>query len=271
MCNFIIINILESILLFFYYLKYESNTFIVFINDEYIKNRNNKNLINDDKIIKSGEMNENIKNRDNKNLINDNKIINSSKKDEKYYINRINVLENKVKTLENKIKEMEINIKGKDKIINEILNNNDELENKVKTLENKIKEMEIKIKEKDKIINENINNNIKSINNNIDSKKISELEEEIKQLTTYILSPGEKLIYIKIISMDQKINFSIAAKNNDIFTIIENILYKYYPEYKKYDNYFLVGGRKIYKNLTIEENKIKNKDVLTLTQFDENS
>ena len=136
MCNFIIINILESILLYFLLFKHESNTFIDFINDEYIKNRNNKILIND------------------------NKINNSSQKDEKYYINRIN-----------------------------------ELENKVKTLENKIKEMEIKINEKDKIINEN--NNIKY--NNIDSKKISELEEEIKQLKTYILSPGEKLIYIKFI------------------------------------------------------------------------
>ena len=211
MCNFIIINILGCIILYFYYLKYRPNTFIDFINDEYIKNRNNKILIND------------------------NKINNSSQKDEKYYINKIN-----------------------------------ELENKIKTLENKIKEMEIKIKEKDKIINENINNN-KYINNNIDSKTISELEEEIRQLKAYILSPGEKLISIKFISMDQKINFSIAVKNNDIFSIIENKLYNYYPEYRKYDNYFLVGGRKIYKNITIRENKIKDKDVLTLTQFDENS
>ena len=51
-------------------------------------------------------------------MISDNEINNSSKKDEKYYINRINELENKVKALENKIKEMEIKIKEKDKIIN---------------------------------------------------------------------------------------------------------------------------------------------------------
>ncbi len=88
--------------------------------------------------------------------------------------------------------------------------------------------MEIKIKEKDKIINENINNNIKSINNKIESEKISELEEEIKQLKAYILSPGEKLISIKFISMDQNINFSIVVKNNDVFTTIESKFYNYY-------------------------------------------
>ena len=183
-------------------------------------------------------------------------IIKLLKKMINYYINRINELENKVKTLENKIKEMEIKIKEKDKIINENIN--------------KIKEMEIIIKEKDKIINENINH-LKSINNNIEIKKISELEEEIKQLKAYILSPGEKIIFIKFISMDNKINFSIAAKKSDLFTTIENKLYNHYPEYRNYDNYFLFGGRKIFRNKTIEENKIKNKDVLTLAQFDENS
>ena len=72
--------------------------------------------------------------------------------------------------------------------------------------------------------------------------------------------------------MDQKINFSIAVNNNDIFSIIENKLYNYYPEYRNYDNYFLFGGGKINRNKTIEQNKIKDKDILTLTQFnDENN
>ena len=69
--------------------------------------------------------------------------------------------------------------------INKIKN----LENKVKILENNIKEMEIKLKEKEKIINEGnlnlnkqINGNQSSSNSNFQVNRISELENEIKQL-----------------------------------------------------------------------------------------
>ena len=176
----------------------------------------------------------------NKSSLNDNKILFSENKDEKYYINKIN-----------------------------------ELENKVKTLENKIKEMEIKLKEKDKIINENLQNQIKrtnnSSNNNFQVNRISELEDEINKLKTYFLSPEDKLISIKLISIDQKVNFSTFAKVNDSFRKIEDIVYKKYPEYKEYENYFLVNGRKINKNKTLEENKIKDKDVLTLSKIDDDN
>ena len=139
--------------------------------------------------------------------------------------------------------------------------------------------MEIKIKEKDKIINEqklniqNLYNQIKinenSYKNNYQVNKISELEDEIKQLKSYILSPGEKIIFIKFISTDQKINFPIAVKTNDIFTKIENILYNKYPDYKEYDNIYLVNGNRINRNKTIEENNIKEKNVVTIATIDD--
>ena len=50
---------------------------------------------------------------------------------------------------------------------------------------------------------------------------------------------------------------------------IETILYNNYPKYKDTENYFLVNGKKINRNKTIEENKIKNNDVLTLNIIDE--
>ena len=178
----------------------------------------------------------------NKSSLNDknNKILFSENKDEKYYINKIN-----------------------------------ELENKVKTLENKIKEMEIKLKEKDKIINENLQNQINRINissnNNFQVNRILELEDEINKLKTYFLSPEDKLISIKLISIDQKVNFSTFAKVNDPFRKIEDIIYNKYPEYKEYENFFLVNGRKINRNKTLEENKIKDKDVLTLSKIDDDN
>ena len=130
--------------------------------------------------------------------------------------------------------------------------------------------MKIIINEKDKIINENLQNqiNITSSNNNSQINKISELEDEIKKYKTYFLSPGDKLISIKLISTDQKINFSTFAKINDKFTKIEDIIYNKYPEYQEYDNFFLVNGKKVNRNKTLEENNIKDNDVLTLSKID---
>ena len=48
-------------------------------------------------------------------------------------------------------------------------------------------------------------------------------------------------------------------------------MYNNYPDYEEYENYFLVNGRKINKNKTIEENSIKDKDVLTLLKIDDDN
>ena len=58
--------------------------------------------------------------------------------------------------------------------------------------------------------------------------------------------------------------FFFDIKNTDDFTNIEKILYKKYPKYKDFENYFLVNGTKINRHRTLEENKIKNNDILTL-------
>ena len=135
--------------------------------------------------------------------------------------------------------------------------------------------MEIIIKEKDKIINENLKNQInidnKLSNNNSQINRILELEDEIKKLKTYFLSPGDKLISIKLISTDQKVNFSTYAKVNDRFRKIEDIVYDKYPEYQEYENFFLVNGKRVNKNKTLEENNIKDEDVLTLSIIDDDN
>ena len=81
--------------------------------------------------------------------------------------------------------------------------------------------------------------------------------------------PGEKLLSIKFISIDQKINFNTVAKNIDNFSKLENSLYEKYPKYKDTENYFIVNGKKLNKHRTLEENKIKDNDILTLGIFDE--
>ena len=144
------------------------------------------------------------------------------------------------------------------------------LEKKINVLENNIKEIEIKLNEKPNIISEKKLNQLgnNSNNNNNEIKKILELKDQINQLKSYILSPGEKLISIKFVSCDQNINFSSYVKVNDNFTKIENILYNNYPNYREIENYFIANGKKINKYKTIEQNGIKDNDIITLNTLD---
>ena len=124
-------------------------------------------------------------------------------------------------------------------------------------------------------VNLNMRNNLTNNNINNDKKeeleiKIKELENEIKLFREYChLSANEKLILLNFISTDQKIDFSIVGKNTDDFIIYEKKLYEKYPNYKDTENYFLVNGKKINRNRTLEENNIKNEDKMILNIIDD--
>lgn len=118
--------------------------------------------------------------------------------------------------------------------------------------------------DKIKLLENNSNNNNYSSND-----RILELENELNRFKSYCLSPGEKLISVQFISTDQIINnFTIIAKNTDKFSKLEDILYEKYPNYKDGDNYFIFNGNKVKRNRTLEENNIKNNDILTLSEID---
>ena len=124
--------------------------------------------------------------------------------------------------------------------------------------------------------NFNINNSNNLINNNINNDKKKELEFKIKELENEIklfraychFSVNEKLILLNFISTDQIIKYSIVGKNTDDFIIYEKKLYEKYPNYKDTENYFLVNGKKINRNRTLEENNIKNNDKIILNIID---
>ena len=130
--------------------------------------------------------------------------------------------------------------------------------------------MELKIKEKDIIINDLLNEKIKNLENkaikNYDKDKIIELENEIKLFRKYYkFKDNEKLISVQIISGYQDIHdFYRIAKNTDKFSKLETSLYEVYPDYEDSENYFLVNGNKIKNHKTLEQNNIKNNDVIIL-------
>ena len=142
------------------------------------------------------------------------------------------------------------------KVINKLKTKKKKLELIIEEKYNKINQLENKIKEFENISNNNI-------------YRIKELEKEIEKYKNYCLLPGEELISINFISTDQTINFNTFAKKTDKFIKLESALYEYYPRYIDTENFFLVNGMKVNKHRTLEDNKIKDNDIITLKDFNE--
>ena len=175
--------------------------------------------------------------------------------------NELNIEKNNSILLSQRIKELEkiINIKSKEKS-NENQNININMINKEKNLINELNE---KLK--------NLNNRL---NRSINKDKINELYEEIRIKDKIIssfpvkLSESEKLLSVIFVSVDQKIHYSTICKNTDKFSKIENLLYDAYHEYIKTENNFFVNGNKVNKYKSLENNKIKNNDIIILKKIE---
>ena len=191
---------------------------------------------------------------------------------------------------------------------NFIYSNNDELKNKLKidnekeNLEDKLKKLKKENEDikKENLILKNENNNlllkITDLQNSIKEKteykikkenlditdkstiidlmlKLESKEKEIKELKNiieYNSNHFDNLMTVIFYSTDSKIHYSLICKKTDKFINIENKLYEAYPEYKDSENdfFFLVNGQKIKRFKTLEENKIKNSQIITVAQYD---
>ena len=193
---------------------------------------------------------------------------------------------NKIKQKKNNV----IDFKSNDKDIN--INNKNEinkLKDEISELKRRLTELEKSLKEKDNIIKnlknerkEKLNKNKKlNIENNNINKKLSQMNSESKEQIdkkekiikecklkisqfSFEFSPEEKIMSIIFISSDENIITSIICRNTDNFKFIENKFYEIYSEYKDIDNIFILNGKKINKNKSLEENKIKNNDIIEI-------
>ena len=75
---------------------------------------------------------------------------------------------------------------------------------------------------------------------------------------------NEENISIKFISSDLTINYEMTCKSTDKFNNVEIILYEQYPRLLEEECFFLCKGKKINRMKTLEENNIKNGDVIVL-------
>jgi len=141
----------------------------------------------------------------------------------------------------------------KDKIIEELKNKNKKLKTEKKNLQE----------------GSDINSNKNQIINLMEELREKEHElRQIKKMLPFDLNPGEKIMCVIFISVDQKVHLPVICKNTDIFTRLEKLVYDQYPEFGETENYFMAHGQKINKYKSLDFNKIKNNDIITLKEFD---
>ena len=118
---------------------------------------------------------------------------------------------------------------------------------KIPILEDKIKELENQIIQKNK---------------EIENYKLNKNNQYDDSITS--LRPGEKIMAVNFVSMgtNQIINYCLPCKNTYPFVKLEEKLYNDYPNFKEYETFFEVNARRIKRFKTLEENNIKNKDVI---------
>ena len=174
--------------------------------------------------------------------------------------NYINELNNKNTYLINEINKLEKELKkekNENKILKEKINN---LEYIISENNEKIDKLKLKIKELEEIIKN-------KSENNMDLRKIIKLMEELEQLKSKLpfeILEKEKLMVITIISEDESLHYSIICKNTEKFTRIENMIYNEYPCYSYDDNIFIAHNKIINKHNSLENNGIKNNDIIII-------
>ena len=158
---------------------------------------------------------------------------------------------------------------------NELLEENKKLKNKIKDLENEI----IKLKEENKNMKKKLDNyntlenKLKNLEKEINNKnneiqhyilQIKNINENKNKITS--IYPGETIISVLFMTQGSQdiSNYSMACKNTDLFVKLEERLYNDFPQFKNYETFFKVNTRPILRFKTLEENRIKNNDIISL-------
>ena len=165
--------------------------------------------------------------------------------------------------------------KEKDKIINTEkyeVKINENIKELIKKFKNEINEENQKLMEKLEQFKNLLNNQTQKYNKytEIMEKSLLEKDKEINDLNLKLskypfeLFEGEKLLSITFMSYDENIRKNIICKNTDKIVNLEKQLYKDYPQYFNSKYYFTKNGKKINKDINLDENNINNNDIIIL-------
>ena len=163
------------------------------------------------------------------------------------YESEIKKLRDELNIEKNNNKALKIENKKLNDIINSLKTQNIDLTNKIKILESQLNKLILELQ------NYKSNNNLKISNSYFNDLILPAL-------------PGEKIMTLIFNSqgIQYVCNYGLACKNTNLFVRLEEILNNNFPELKKHDTYFMVNTRRIKRFLTLEENKIKNNDMINI-------
>ena len=184
-------------------------------------------------------------------------------------VNLVNMI-NKSKTLEERKHSKYLLNFERNTVSNSSFNFHDNLNNH-SINKNKIHQYESEIEELKKQLNEEINKNKKTKKENCKLWQQKQMFKIIDEKLRYSkenwkneLNPGETLLEINFIKKGKENDgcYKYSCKNNELFVRLEERFYKDYPELKEYDINFAINGQKIKRFKTIDENQIKNNDLI---------
>jgi len=124
----------------------------------------------------------------------------------------------------------------------EIKNKNIEIQNKDREIQNKEKEL-IDIYQENRIL----------------KKKLSRFPFELEE--------NEVMMIIFFKSSEEQLNQYIICKNTETFSQIELRLKNKIPKLRDEENYYIHEGKKINKNYNLDENGIKDGDIIIINTF----
>ena len=85
------------------------------------------------------------------------------------------------------------------------------------------------------------------------------------------IKPDDRMIIVNFVSMGRNDigHYSLICKMRDLFVKVEERLYEDFPQFKDYETYFGVNGKRIKRFKTLEQNQIKNNDIINIFIIDE--
>ena len=160
---------------------------------------------------------------------------------------------------------MEDKINNLNNTIRQLKQENTNIMKKYEEANNKIKQLTLE--------NNNLKNKINQLENIINDKN-KEIQDNIFKINNLsgnnnnqiIFNPGDKILAVLFMSQGNQdiVNYTIPCKSTDLFVRLEERLYNDYPKYRNYETFFMVNTRRILRFKTLEENKIKSGDIISL-------
>ena len=98
---------------------------------------------------------------------------------------------------------------------------------------------------------------INALNNPKDKSKLdnnNKKSESGKIISVLFMTQGNQDI----------INYSMACRTTDLFSSLEERLYQDFPNYRNVEKIFMVNANRIFSDKTLEENNIKQNDIICL-------